>query len=195
MGRRNSIPKGWLHCPQNGKRLIADIFMPLKTPLSRRYNVSPKDEYPIQEIFKRAKYNKVHIGLWIDLTNTDRYYNKEDIEHMDCQYVKLSCPGHGECPSKNITNEFISICHQFHNKRPDDCIAVHCTHGYNRTGFLIASYLVVKLNYDVKFAVKEFAYSRPPGIYRENYILELFRRYGKVSKALPPPPLPHWCDR
>ena len=34
------------------------------------------------------------IGLWIDLTNTDRFYDKKEVEMEDVEYVKLNCKGY-----------------------------------------------------------------------------------------------------
>lgn len=38
-----------------------------------------------------------------------------------------------------------------------------------------------------------FAQARPPGIYKGDYLKELFRRYGDGVEAPTPPPLPEWC--
>jgi len=53
------------------------------------------------------------IGLWIDLTNTDRYYNKFEIENMGCDYVKIPCVGHGEFPDRKVIEYFMNICSNF----------------------------------------------------------------------------------
>ncbi len=42
--------------------------------------------------------------------------------------------------------------------------------------------------------MQAFANARPPGIYKEDYLQELFRRYGDVDDAPPAPPLPDWCE-
>ena len=44
--------------------------------------------------------------------------------------------------------------------------AVHCTHGFNRTGFLIACYLIEKVDMSPRGAVEDFARNRPDGIYK-----------------------------
>lgn len=36
--------------------------------------------------------------------------------------------------------------------------------------------------------------ARPPGIYKQDYINELFRRYGDPNDALSAPSLPDWCN-
>lgn len=133
------------------------------------------------------------MGLWIDLTFTNRFYNKKEIENHDCKYFKLQCRGHGETPSVEQTQEFILIVHNFISKNPLEGIAVHCTHGFNRTGFLIASYLVEKMDCSLEIALEMFAKVRPPGIYKQDYIQELYQRYDDPDDAPPAPELPDWC--
>jgi len=133
------------------------------------------------------------VGLWIDLTNTTRFYDRKEVEKKGCKYVKLQCRGHGETPSIEQTKSFIEIVDEFTSNNPLDMIGVHCTHGFNRTGFLIASYLVEKHDVAIDAAVQMFAKARPPGIYKQDYITELFKRYDDVDDACPAPPLPNWC--
>lgn len=47
----------------------------------------------------------------------------------------------------------------------------------------------------VEAAVMSFAQARPPGIYKEDYIKELFRRYDDEDDALAAPERPSWCNR
>nr|CAD7405313.1 unnamed protein product [Timema cristinae] len=152
----------------------------------------------------------VSIGLWIDLTNTSRFYDKAEVESENCRYLKLQCRGHGETPSEEQTRTFIHICQKFIAQHPSDVIGVHCTHGFNRTGFLIVSYLVEQINSSVGGAIKQFAEARqvfrlncfhecsihsriPPGIYKADYLQELFRKYDDVEDTPSPPDLPDWC--
>jgi len=89
---------------------------------------------------------QVKLGLWVDLTNTKRFYDRSAVEELGAKYIKLQCRGHGETPSPEQTHSFIEIVDNFINERPFDVIAVHCTHGFNRTGFLIVCYLVSVTN-------------------------------------------------
>jgi mRNA-capping enzyme len=83
---------------------------------------------------------------------------------------------------------------EYCNAHPLDIVGVHCTHGFNRTGFLLAAYLVEKYDYDIAAAIQTFASARPPGIYKQHYINELFRRYGdEDDEPLQAPALPDWC--
>lgn len=83
---------------------------------------------------------------------------------------------------------------EFNSTHPLEIVGVHCTHGFNRTGFFICSYLVEKYDYDIAAAIQVFATARPPGIYKRDYIVELFMRYGdEEDEPLQAPNLPEWC--
>jgi len=53
------------------------------------------------------------IGLWIDLTNTTRYYSQFEVEDMGCAYVKMPCVGHGHFPNREVVELFLNICYNF----------------------------------------------------------------------------------
>lgn len=188
------VPDRWMYCPRKADQLIIKKFMAFKTPLSSRFDddVPPKCRFAPSMVFDACRTNKVKLGLWIDLTNTKRFYDKKEIESRDCKYMKLNCRGHGECPSPEQTTTFVNIVHDFISKKPLEIIGVHCTHGFNRTGFLIASYLVLKCDCSVEIALDMFAKARPPGIYKADYIEELYRRYDSIEDAPPPPDRPDW---
>lgn len=155
----------------------------------------PEHRFSPAMLFASMKSYKVKIGLWLDLTNTQRFYDKTDIEKEGARYVKLKCRGHGECPTPEQSKAFVEICEKFVKKSPLEIIAVHCTHGFNRTGFLISSYFIIKEDWGVDFAVSEFAKARHPGIYKGDYIRALYERSGDdPNEAPPPPPLPDWCN-
>ncbi|XP_044742570.1 mRNA-capping enzyme [Chrysoperla carnea] len=189
------VPPRWLHCPRKSSGLIADKFLAFKTPLSERFDkdVPPECRFPPKMIFQTKQF-KAKLGLWIDLTNTTRFYDKADIQAEGCKYIKLQCRGHGETPSLEQTATFVSLVHNFITQHPLEIVGVHCTHGFNRTGFLIASYLIEKQDWSVESALAQFASVRAPGIYKDDYIAELYRRYDDIDDAPPAPELPDWCN-
>lgn len=189
-----AVPDRWLKCPRKGQ-LIAEKFLPFKTPLSSHYDAQVPEEnrFYLQMIFAYVQSKQRKVGLIVDLTNTSRFYDKTEVEKQEAKYVKLQCRGHGEAPSTEQTRTFIQICNNFSVQHPQDIIGIHCTHGFNRTGFLICAYLVEKMDWSIDMAVKIFAEARPPGIYKGHYIRDLFKQYGDVNDALPPPELPDWC--
>ncbi|EDW65142.1 mRNA-capping enzyme [Drosophila virilis] len=189
------LPNRWLYCPRKSDIIIAERFLAFKTPLNQSF----QDKMPIEctfrpeMLFDYCKTLKLKLGLWIDLTNTKRFYDRSTVEERGAQYIKLQCRGHGETPSPEQTHSFIELVDNFINERPFDVIAVHCTHGFNRTGFLIISYMVERLDCSVEAALAVFANARPPGIYKQDYINELFRRYEDEEDAPQAPEQPNWC--
>ena len=99
--------------------------------------------------------------------------------------LKLTFSSRNGTPTKEQTKRFLNIIENFIQKNPTQLIGVHCTHGFNRTGFLICSYLVEKLDYSIDMALQMFAEFRPFGIYKQDYIDELFRRYADRSVVIP----------
>ena len=103
---------------------------------------------------------------------------------------------HGERPSSEQTAEFIKVCTDFifDDNNENQKIGVHCTHGFNRTGFLICAYMVQEMDEEIGAAITSFAHSRNPGIYKDDYVQDLFERYGDSKKpVMAAPPRPEWC--
>lgn len=195
-GGPGPIPPRWLLCPRKSHTLIGDKFLAFKTPLSSRFDdqVPPEHRFSPAMLFASMKSYKVKIGLWIDLTNTSRFYNEAEIKQEGARYLKINCRGHGECPSVDQVNTFVDICDRFIRKNPLEIIAVHCTHGFNRTGFLISSYFIMKNDWAIDYAISAFAKARHPGIYKADYLCELYSRSGDDPNDAPPAPeLPDWC--
>ncbi|XP_052390804.1 mRNA-capping enzyme [Carassius gibelio] len=191
---QTGAPPRWKNCPRRGQP-VAGKFLPMKTMLGPRYDdkVPEENRFHPSMLSNYLKSLKVKMGLLVDLTNTSRFYDRAEIEKEGIKYIKLSCKGHGECPAVETTEMFIRLCEHFIQKTPTELIGVHCTHGFNRTGFLMCAYLVEKMDWSIEAAVAAFAQARPPGIYKADYLKELFRRYGDVEDAPPAPALPEWC--
>jgi len=185
-------PPRWEGCPRHGS-IIARTFIPFKTPLDSTHNVPEVHAFQPSMMPCIVKQQNMEMGLVIDLTNTTRFYKSVQFESKNIKYMKLECKGHGECPPKSVVERFIIICRIFKAKNPNKIIGVHCTHGFNRTGFLIIAYLVEVFDWSVEAAFNEFLGARSPGIYKQHYIVELFQRFGTEDAIIPTAPsLPNW---
>lgn len=192
-------PARWLHCPRKAVTLVVDRFLPFKVPLSTNFNPNVPSECRFHmsmviDSFKKNQY-KGKLGLVIDLTNTDRFYDVDsEVKGKGIKHVKMNCKGHGETPTEEVTRLFVNMVENFVRQHPNEIIGVHCTHGFNRTGFLICAYLVEKLDFSIDMAVALFAQCRPPGIYKQDYVNELFRRYADAFNSEAPvvAPTPTW---
>lgn len=83
-------------------------------------------------------------------------------------------------PTKKEVEEFIQLVDGILQEYPDPNtnVAVHCHYGFNRTGFFLCSYLILKLNVPIKEALLRFKKSRSPGIKHPHFIDELYVRYS-----------------
>ena len=59
---------------------------------------------------------------------------------------------------------------------------------------MICAFLIEQFELSVETALSLFAEARSPGIYKQNYINELFKRYGNGKEAPQAPEQPGWDD-
>ena len=56
-------------------------------------------------------------------------------------------------------------------------VAIHCSYGFNRTGFALCSYLATHDGMDIDDALALFEKARPPGVKHGHFSEELKRRF------------------
>ncbi|XP_010423938.1 PREDICTED: mRNA-capping enzyme isoform X1 [Camelina sativa] len=193
---QTKIPQGWLDCPGFG--LDLGCIIPSKVPLSESYNehVPPGKRYSFKQVVRNQRINGRKLGLVIDLTNTTRYYPTLELKKDGIKHVKIACRGRDAVPDNVSVNNFVNevihfILNQKHTKK---YILVHCTHGHNRTGFMIVHYLMRSTpTMNVTQALKMFSDARPPGIYKADYIDALYTFYHEIKpESVTCPPTPEW---
>ncbi|XP_022661967.1 mRNA-capping enzyme-like [Varroa jacobsoni] len=190
------LPDRWLNCPKIGS-LLADIFVPFKTPLDDRYrkDIAKTELYwEPSHVIGICEARNINLGLIVDLTFAKRYYKPEAFIRNGIVHKKIACRGHNETPDATAKQEFIAVCLGYLQNHRCKKIGVHCTHGYNRTGFLICAYLVEELHWSISAAVREFQKAREPGIYKPEYISALIVMYGDEEDTLEAAPWPTWED-
>ncbi|XP_069677860.1 uncharacterized protein [Periplaneta americana] len=114
------------------------------------------------------------LGLVVDLTNTNRYYNGQVFMSKGIKYKKINCPGH-VVPAGRIVKEFFNTVDAFLNEsdEQDKLVGVHCTHGLNRTGYFICRYLNLRMGFAPQDAITAFENARGYKIEREPYIQDI----------------------
>ncbi|NXD02538.1 DUS11 phosphatase, partial [Certhia familiaris] len=97
----------------------------------------PEERFSPQDLLRKVKERKEELGLIIDLTYTNRYYGPQDLPPSLC-YSKILTVGH-EVPNSSTVRRFQTVVTEFltDNRDNDKLIGVHCTHGLNRTGYLV----------------------------------------------------------
>ncbi|VDN05467.1 unnamed protein product [Thelazia callipaeda] len=179
--QRFRFPARWLNYSPVGKIIPGTRFLAFKTPLKRNFfevhgrQFDMQSAFDIKTLLDLANTRGKKIGLVIDLTNSDRYYNPSEWIDAGVNYEKIRCIGRGTNISEESVKKFYSIVSSFLSQHiyTGELIGVHCTHGLNRTGFMICRYLVEVDNWDVNCAIQHFEYCRGYKIERKEYIYSL----------------------
>ncbi|KAL0965311.1 hypothetical protein UPYG_G00279610 [Umbra pygmaea] len=173
--KKNGIPDRWEDYQAVGKRIPGTRFISFKVPLKQALcrKLEPSAAFGPWELMEIMEKNGEELGLIIDLTFTTRYYKPEDLPDS-LLYMKILTAGH-EIPSDSTILSFKRAVCKFlrDNRHNDKLIGVHCTHGLNRTGYLVCRYLIDVVGMNPKRAVELFNSSRGHSIERENYLQDL----------------------
>ncbi|KAL0426273.1 UNVERIFIED_CONTAM: capping enzyme [Sesamum latifolium] len=200
--RPNSkLPPGWLDCPNFGQEI--GCLIPSKVPLGESFNdcILPGRRYSFRQVIHQQRVLGRKLGLVIDLTNSSRYYNFNEWKKEGIKHVKIACKGRDSVPDNESVNKFfyehalvyLGLTISGSAKATKKYILVHCTHGHNRTGYMIIHYLMRTLPISVTQAIKIFSDARPPGIYKPDYIDALYNFYHeKKPDMVVCPPTPEW---
>ncbi|XP_054468815.1 RNA/RNP complex-1-interacting phosphatase [Anoplopoma fimbria] len=169
------VPLRWLDYSAVGKRLEGTRFIAFKVPLKQSLSRQlPRSHvFSLWELLDALNKEKQELGLIIDLTFTKRYYSLQDVPES-LLFVKIFTAGH-EVPNDDAILSFKRAVRRFlrDNAENDKLIGVHCTHGLNRTGYLICRYLIDVDGMDPKAAVDLFNSSRGHDVERRNYLDDL----------------------
>lgn len=150
-GRDRSDLQEWLQCSNVGARVPGTHIVPCKTPLEGWMADCAYDSGLLQDdmwfgkedLLQHCRDIGAPVGLVIDLVNTTKYYSGFDESEDGVEYKKVSIPGR-VIPERQSVEEIFDFIDEFLSRRPDMFVAIHCTHGVNRTGFVVAAYLMTR---------------------------------------------------
>ncbi|KAM6294616.1 RNA/RNP complex-1-interacting phosphatase [Aegotheles albertisi] len=180
------IPERWTDYVPLGRRMPGTRFIAFKVPLKKSFEqkLHPEERFSPRDLIKKIKEQKEELGLIIDLTYTTRYYGPEELP-ATLRYSKILTMGH-EIPNRQTIFQFKCVVKKFlnDNKDNDKLIGVHCTHGLNRTGYLVCRYLIDVEGMEPNAAIELFNRARGHPIERTNYIQDLQKRAVKKTCGL-----------
>ncbi|XP_014839730.1 PREDICTED: RNA/RNP complex-1-interacting phosphatase-like isoform X1 [Poecilia mexicana] len=187
--KTTGIPDGWLdYCPV-GSRIPGTRFIPFKVPLKAALNcqLPASQSFDLWDLLDSVRQQNQELGLIIDLTFTTRYYSVSDIPQC-CAYIKIPTEGH-RVPNDGAILSFKRAVRHFLSQNQDNSrlIGVHCTHGLNRTGYLICRYLIDVDRLDAAAALQLFNSSRGHHIERKNYIRDLQHAAKRSNRGIDEP--------
>nr|XP_021403618.1 RNA/RNP complex-1-interacting phosphatase [Lonchura striata domestica] len=140
------------------------------------HNLLPEERFSPQDLIRKVQERKEELGLIIDLTYTTRYYGREELPPA-LRHAKVPTMGH-QIPNRKSFLRFRYLVRKFlaANEDNDKLIGVHCTHGLNRTGYLVCRYLIEVEGMEPNTAIELFNRARGHPMERSNYIQDLQRR-------------------
>uniref|UniRef100_A0A8C2HKS3 RNA/RNP complex-1-interacting phosphatase n=1 Tax=Cyprinus carpio TaxID=7962 RepID=A0A8C2HKS3_CYPCA len=173
--KKNGVPDRWTDYTSVGKRIPGTRFIAFKVPLKQsfRYHLTQSEAFGPFDLVRMLEKEGQELGLIVDLTFTTRYYKAEDLPNT-LYHLKIFTAGH-EVPNDATILSFKKAVRHFlrDNENNDKLIGVHCTHGLNRTGYLICRYLIDVDGMNPQKAIDLFNESRGHSIERQNYLEDL----------------------
>ena len=161
MSKNKFIPDRWDKYTNLGAVVEGTKFIAFKVPLNKN------EDWNLKELKRQVPDLKVII----DLTNTNKYYQPRHCEELGLIHRKIFVPGH-VVPNKKIVEEFFSAVNEC--PEPESgLIGVHCTHGLNRTGYLVCRWMIEKAGRDPDAAITAFNTARGHVQERGNYLEHL----------------------
>lgn len=187
--KKKGVPERWLdYCPV-GRRIPRTRFIAFKVPLKPSLNcrVPESRSFGLWDLLDSVKSQDQELGLIIDLTFTTRYYGLSDVPRS-CSYVKILTEG-GHVPSDAAILGFKRAVRRFlrENRDNDKLIGVHCTHGLNRTGYLVCRYLIDVDGLNPAAAIELFNSCRGHRIERRNYVDDLQSAAKRTNDGIDEP--------
>ncbi|XP_071502168.1 uncharacterized protein [Diadema antillarum] len=126
-----------------------------------------------RDISDTSSCNSILLQLYGDPASLQETSWQPVFQENDVQYVKIFTQGH-VVPSDDVIQQFTSAVSAFEQSNEagasDYVIGVHCTHGVNRTGYLICRYLIEHKEFEPAKAIEAFAEARGYPIERQNYL-------------------------
>lgn len=197
---KEKLPEKWLDLLQAQECI--ECFLPVKSPISDEVWEAIKDEeareraenkFRLEEFIALAKENSV--GLVIDLSAPKLpRYSVARLKMSGLEHVRLN---HGNVRITQISlqdilsgrldqfvNRFIEQVDKFRKESPEMKIAVHCTHGRNRTGYLICRYLMKEFNLTAVEAIEKFEHNRGVKMDKPFYRALLLKQGGLTSERV-----------
>ncbi|XP_032683697.1 uncharacterized protein LOC116850030 [Odontomachus brunneus] len=179
----NLVPDRWLEYKPVGDVIKGTQILAFKVPLKEAFvkNLEPEQQFTTTKLLQDFP----HVKYIIDLTNTLRYYDKKEFTDAGIKYEKIAIPGR-KVPPMDIIKKFFKVMDDFTSACGEgELIGVHCTHGVNRTGYLICRYLIQQLGWETQDSLEAFGEARGYPIERDIYLtaLKAVQRGEKIDTS------------
>ena len=165
----------------------------MKTPMSDETIQNWSLEHPPKHVLtirrlieSQEREHGRKVGLIIDLANHDCLYIDDLLAYNEevgarreaiVEYVHVGLVAK-ELPPQEVIDQVQDVAREFWERKPDSYICLHCCYGFNRTGFVMCSYLCQVHGMGVEESLESFARARAPGVKHKKFVEALQARYG-----------------
>ena len=130
----------------------------MKTPLSLEF-LEQMEKYAHiltveKMLYEQRETKQREVTMIIDLSNHECLYEEDipkEVHRVHVRNIAKSIPNI-ECCAKVMREAT-----KHWKKHPEQYIAIHCAYGFNRTGFIVCSYLIEKENMTAEESLEAFA--------------------------------------
>ncbi|XP_022810559.1 RNA/RNP complex-1-interacting phosphatase-like, partial [Stylophora pistillata] len=173
--------------PIPGERII--VF---KTPLSHEFDsksdqdkkIKPHERFTPMDLENHVSQKNIKLKMVVDLTNTnaDTYYNPKELCDHGIPHRKIKCVGK-QIPDENVVERFKTAVCTFmkENSNSDSVVGVHCTHGVNRSGYVVCRYLIECKGYTPQDAIKAFNKTRGHHMEYTDHLEDLLEKKARLD--------------
>ena len=156
----------------NYNQFIENVdIIPFKCPLQEKFDqhLEKQEQFNFKKVYDFSVAANKPITDVIDLTFTDKYYNpkRNTFYPPGVVHHKFKIPGKQVPKPEQMTRILDTMDDLIKARR---VIGVHCTHGINRTGFIICSFLVQRLLWRPEDAISAFKKARGHEMAHNEYI-------------------------
>lgn len=178
------IPKRWLNYTPIGQQIPSTRFICFKAPLELSQPQLDTIKLDNQLTPDLLLEHVPNLGLIIDLTEATKFYNPDFFIEKGIEHRKIRIRGKILVPRKKH-EEFAKAVTKFLLQNSTKLIGVHCTHGCNRTGLLLCTFLVEHCKFSPGQAIEYFETARGHNIERSNYVQAINDLSSNVSNMQP----------
>jgi len=172
----------WKTLPSIGTTVKGCHLVPMKAPVSMRENDISIEEggLTIRKVKEAlpgvVKVVSLRRPEWNGPMTGPKMYTREEVAEEGLLWGQVHCRPMGHADSEPFPSE--ETVHQFFKEVEvdDGLVAVHCSHGLHRTGYLICRYLIQKCGVEPREAVTRFNEARGFPMKRQTLIDHLFSR-------------------
>lgn len=164
----------------------------MKTPMSEEIIQNWSLEHPPKHVLtirrlieSQEREHGRKVGLIIDLANHDCLYIDDLLAYNEevgareaiVEYVHVGLVAK-QLPPQGVIDQVQEVAREFWERKPESFICLHCCYGFNRTGYVMCSYLCQVHGMSAEESLESFARARDPGVKHKKFVEALHDKYG-----------------